>query len=546
MRNGLMGKPVVLFLLLASLIVLFPACKGEGPPPPPLESLGAGAYDVVVIGAGGGGISAAAKLAMEGMKVLVIEQHDKVGGYMTTFERDGYTFEVSLHAMDGMGREYFPRLGIEDKVKVVKLDPAYRSIFPDFTFDVPADVDLYRQRLKEKFPHEAEGIDDLFDDLALIYEGMAALGKLQHKEDTGATIWKIVKKPTMLWPIIKYWDSTASELLANYIQDEKLIALFVQLMAYTGTPADEVSGMLFAGMWVSYHHVGFYYFEGGSGAVTQALAEVVEENGGEILLNTLATKIVIEDGAAVAVQTKDGKEFKCRYVVSNANAPDTFFKMIGREYLPEEYAHRLETMKIGLPAFAVYLGVDHDFSDAFEPEGNHSYFINPGYDQTETFKYFREGNPEKAMFGMINYTMADPTNAPKGKNVISVVSIMPYDYKGDWYESESYEKYEALKEEVAQKYLKRAEELVPGLSDHIEVMEVGSPRTMEHYSLNPRGSIFGWEFNREQTMMKRLPQKTPIKNLYLAGAWGGMYGGGQSAVLMGGYAAAETILGREK
>ena len=248
-----------------------------------------------------------------------------------------------------------------------------------------------------------EGIDALFDDLALIYEGMDSLGKLQAKQDTGATIWKMIKKPQMFWPIIKYWNSTASEMLANYIHDEKLIALFVQLMAYTGMPADEVSGMLFAGMWVSYHHVGFCYFEGGSGAVTKALGEVVEENGGEILLNTLATKIVVEEGAAVAVQTKDGKEFKCRYVVSNANAPDTFFKMVGREYLPEEYAHRLETRKIGLPAFAVYLGVDHDFSDAFEPEGNHSYFINPGYDQTETFKYFREGNPEKAMFGMINF-----------------------------------------------------------------------------------------------------------------------------------------------
>jgi phytoene dehydrogenase-like protein len=50
----------------------------------------------------------------------------------------------------------------------------------------------------------------------------------------------------------------------------------------------------------------------------------------------------------------------------------------------------------------------------------------------------------------------------------------------------------------------------------------------------------------EQSLMKRLPQKTPIKNLYLAGAWGGMAGGGQSAVLMGGDMAANTILGREK
>ena len=106
----------------------------------------------------------------------------------------------------------------------------------------------------------------------MVYEGIATLGKLQNKEDTGATIWKIVKKPKMLWPIIKYWDSTCSEMLADYIEDEKLIALFVQLMAYTGTPADEVSGMLFAGMWVSYHHVGFCYFEGGSAAVARRWA----------------------------------------------------------------------------------------------------------------------------------------------------------------------------------------------------------------------------------------------------------------------------------
>ncbi len=544
MAVHLFRKAVSRFLLLSAILFLLPSCKGEGPPPPPLAQLGPDAYDVVVIGAGGGGISAAAKLAMGGMKVLVIEQHDKVGGYMTAFERGDYRFEVSLHAMDGMGRELFPKLGIENKVKPIKLDPVYRSVFPDFTFDVPADPNLYRQRLKETFPHEATGIDRLFDDLERIYEAMRCMTNLRDKKDTAATLWKILKKPTLFWPLIKYWDKTCSEMLSDYIHDEKLVALFVQLMAYTGTSADRVSGIFFAMMWISYHHVGFYYFEGGSQAVTNALAEVVEENGGEILLNTLVTKILIEDGAAVGVQTKDGKTFRSRYVVSNANALDTFFKMVGREHLPEAYAKRLEQMTIGLPAFAVYLGVNRDFTETFPP-GIHSYFVNPGYRQDQLFKYFHEGDPEHALFGIINYTMVDPTNAPKGKNVIAVVSIMPYDYKGDWYESQSYEKYKALKEEVAGIYLKRAEALVPGLTEHIEVMEVGSPRTLEHYTLNPKGSIFGWEFCKEQSMMKRLPQKTPIKNLYLSGAWA-FPGGGQSAVLMGGEWVAETILGREK
>lgn len=532
----------VVLLLAICFCIPFLACSSEVKPPS-LSELGPDSYDVVVIGAGGGGISAAARLALGGKKVLVIEQHDKVGGYMTSFERDDYRFEASLHAMDGMGREAFSKLGIEDKVKVVKLDPAYRSLFPDFTFDVPADVTVYRERLKEKFPHEAEGIDKLFDDLELIYQGMRCLMNLQDKKDIGGTIWRMIKKPSMFWPIIKYWNKSCADMLANYIQDEKLFALFTQLMAYTGTSADRVSGMFFAMMWTSYHHAGFYYFEGGSQAVTSALAEVVKENGGEILLNTLATKIVIQDGMAVAVQTKDGKEFKCRYVVSNANALDTFFKMVGREHLPEEYASNLETMTIGLPGFAVYLGVDHDFSDTF-PDGIHSYFVNPGYDHDEIFRYYREGVPEKAMYGLVNYTMVDPTDAPKGKNVIAIVSIMPYDYKGDWYESVSYEKYTALKEEVAQVFIERSEKLIPGLSDHIEVMEVGSPRTMEHYTLNPKGTIFGWEFSKEQSMLNRLPQETPIHNLYLAGAWT-FPGGGQSAVLMSGLLAAKMILDRD-
>ncbi|UCD83743.1 MAG: NAD(P)/FAD-dependent oxidoreductase [Deltaproteobacteria bacterium] len=535
-------KPAVLFLLAASVLtaaMVFGAIDNAL-----CASPEGGSYDVVVIGAGGGGVSAAAKLALGGMKVLVIEQHDKVGGYMSSFERGPYRFEVSLHAMDGLGTKAFDDLGIENKVKKVKLDPAYRSAFPDFEFDVPADPELYRARLKEKFPHEAEGIDELFGDLELINYSMECLMKLRDKEDVGGTLWKILKKPWMFWPIIKYWNASCSEMMDDYIHDEKLISLFIQLMSYTGVGSDRVSGILFAMMWTSYHHNGFYYFEGGSQAVTKALAEVVEENGGDVLLSTLVTKIVIKDGKAVAVQTEDGKEFKGRYVVSNANAPSTFFELIGREHLPEDYVKRLESMTIGLSAFAVYLGVDYDYSETF-PEGIHSYFINPGYNQAEVFKYYYEGIPEKAMFGLINYTMVDPTDAPEGKNVIAIVSIMPYDYKGDWYESVSYEKYHALKEEVAMKYIERSEKFLPGLREHIEVMEVGSPRTMEHYTLNPRGTIFGWEYSLEQSMLKRLPQETPIENLYLAGAWT-FPGGGQSAVLMSGAEAARKILDREK
>ncbi len=540
--NNRFIKKSIIILMIVSLSLAVNFYCGEGK-----KALGPDEYDVVVIGAGGGGISAAAKLAKSGMKVCVIEQHYQVGGYMSGFERGDYRFEASLEAMDGLGIHMFEKLGIKDKVKYKKFDPAYRSIFPGFEFEVPADPEEHRKKLKEAFPNEAKGIDELFDTLDSINLTLVNLMNLQDGKEVIGSLASLIFKPWNMWQIIKYWDSNCTDMLHDFVKDEKFIALYTQLMAYTGIDADNVSGMLFAMMWTSYYIHGFYYFEGGSHAVTKACAEVVKENGSEVLLSTLVTKVIIEDGRAVAVRARDKKtgeekDYKCRYVVSNANAPDTFFKLIGREYLPEEYTKSIENMKIGASAFGVYLGVNHDYSKY--PNANHSVFVNSTFDTKKAWDSFKKGDPENSMFGMINYTMKDPTNAPKGKNVIFLCSMLPYNYMDNWQIKKGYGAYKALKEKVADVLIKRAEKYLPGLRKYIEVKEIGTPRTMERYTLNPGGTIFGWEYNREQSLLKRLPQETPIENLYLAGAWT-FPGGGQSAVLISGNMTADMILSEE-
>jgi len=529
-------------LLAVSLLLLVPLVTAAEP------KSGAAVYDVVVIGAGGGGLGAAAALARNGKKVLVLEQHSKVGGYMTNFQRGPYSFEVSLHAMDGLDPggftdTTFKALGIRDKVKPVKLDPMYRTIYPDLIMDVPADVAAYRSLLKKQFPSEARGIDRLFKTMAKINKGMNALtGALS--EDKAPSLKVVFLKPWTFYPVLKYWNKTLDEMVNDFVKDEKLIAIFTQLSGFAGNEPEKVSAMFFAMMWDSYHFSGYYYFVGGSQSVSDALAEVITENGGEIKLSTLAVKIVIEDGKAVAVRTRDGAEYKCRYVVSNANAPDTFFKMVGREYLPADYVKKIESLKIGMSVYVVYLGVDYDYRDQF-PKGAHELMITETYNQHQNFEYYNQGVPEKISFAIADYSLVDPTAAPPGKNVICLTSILPYDWKDGWHEQESYAKYRALKEESAMVLIKRAEKYLPGLSRHIEVMEVGSPRTMEHFTLNPRGTIFGWDNVPEQSLLKRLKQDTPIPNLFLAGAWT-FPGGGQSAVISSGLSAAQKILAKDK
>jgi len=534
---------------------------------------------VVVIGAGGGGLSAAAMLSRYGMDVLLLERHHKVGGYMTNFTRGDYRFEVSLHAMDaldpepmksdpdwtrGMNVAAFQELGIWGLVEPVRADPMYTVAYPEaeHQFSVPADVEEYRALLQEVFPHEAEGIDSLFDTMLAVDEVMRVILDYQYSgrdiegEDAQDFLNEIATRDLYdeLMLVQQYMESTTlSEFLAEHISDQKLVTIWTQLAGFAGASPDEVAALFFMVMWNNYHIGGYYYFEGGSQAVSDALAQVMEEHGGQIRLDSLVTAIDVQDGRASTVRTADGACFDARWVVSNANAPATLLDMVGAEHMPDDadspfYAAKLEqgndeSLLVGLSAFQVCLGVDHDYSALF---GDcHEVMFSQSYSQQENFQWYTDSDIANAPYAIANYTMLDPQAAPAGKNTICLTSIMAYDWQEQWHWSESHATYDALKEEVGLALVARAEaDILPGLTDHVEVVEVGSPLTMEGFTLNPMGTIFGWDNTPEQSMGNRLPQQTPIENLLLSGAWT-FPGGGQSAVLSSGMLAGMTILGEE-
>ena len=58
-----------------------------------------GPWDTIVIGSGMGGMTTAAMLASFGERVLVLEQHYVPGGYTHMFKRQGYSWDVGVHAV---------------------------------------------------------------------------------------------------------------------------------------------------------------------------------------------------------------------------------------------------------------------------------------------------------------------------------------------------------------------------------------------------------------------------------------------------------------
>jgi len=82
--------------------------------------------------------------------------------------------------------------------------------------------------------------------------------------------------------------------------------------------------------------------------------------------------------------------------------------------------------------------------------------------------------------------------------------------------------------------IRRVEDsLMPGLSEAIEVKEIGTPLTNIRYTGHPRGAIYGWDQTLNNSGGNRVGNSTPIRNLYLAGAWSSP-GHGYSAVINSG------------
>lgn len=471
-------------------------------------------YDVVVIGSGIGGLTCAACLAKEGKRVKVLEQHYAPGGCCTSFSRKGFRFDAGvLHLTGGKESGAFKRVlsALEMEAEIEFKEQSQRFIFPDLSLDSSRDVAYLPEKLKEMFPREADGIAGLFNTIESVYQD--------------------IKKLPALSPLLaKYKEKSFQELANEYVKDTKLKAL-VNANWHLWHPIWRNSAIDYAALMTTEQLRGYYYPMGGVQAIPDAFVRVLKRHGGDIEFKTFVDKIILEEGKAVGIETRGGKRIGAAYVVSNAAARSTFFNLIGEENLPSDFVASLNRLEISLSSFYVYLGVDIDPRSAGidAPET----IVYETYDNTKDWELLLRGEVSIPCFGIAIPTFMDPSLAPQGKHIVVIMTMAPYHLAGKSWREE--------KKRVTEKLIAKAEKLIPGLSQHILVKDSASPLTVERYTLNSLGAAMGWAFS-PQMFLRRLDQKTPIPNLYLAGHWT-MPGGGVPAVALSGLRAARMILG---
>ncbi len=487
-------------------------------------------YDVVVIGAGNGGLTAAAGLAKNGHKTLLLEKHNVPGGCATSFIRGRFEFEVALHQLSGMGFPEFPgplrgvlnELGVVDKIEFVQQKNLYRIVVPGvMDINLKAERAAAQETLMEKFPAEKEGIKKFFD---LLYAFCTEAVGVMFMKDPEANAEKY---PLFFQLALK----DTQGILDEYLKNQSLQNAVSIYWSYAGLPPSKLCFMEFAMTLWAYLEFKPWHIKGGSQAMSNAICDAFINSGGDVRFNCAAKKINVANGKIQSVITEDGDEISTKFVVSNAGPIPTLIDMIGAENCPADELKTLNARTVGLSAFTVYMGFDCNPADMGIDKATN--FICSTTDADSAYKKMNTlDEPEYSL--LTCYDVDDPDFSPRGACQASLVTLQ---YMQPWMRIPQAEYYDT-KCRFAENLIDLAAKVFPDIRKHMEEVEPATPLTHMRYLGHPGGSIYGSEhFTRETSMF--VQSKSTIQGLHFTGAWNGA--GGFQPTLQSGASAARQI-----
>ncbi len=491
-------------------------------------------YDVIVIGAGLGGLSAASLLAKSGFKTLVCEHTSRVGGCCSSYDHEGYTFDIgaSIVEMAWIIDDLFTRLGkkTSDYMEMISIDPIYGFVTQDGErFTYPVSKEGTRDIIARISPDEAkawdrfatigaEAINEVFGSV-MSTPMMTMLDALK----VGMSMPKFIKYAPYM---VKSFEST----LCSFFSSDKVQASMSMQSYYIGLPPALCPG--YAAFLAYSEHEGIYYPRGGMIKIPEGIARAFTEFGGEIKFDATVRRILLEGKRAVGVELADGTQIRSRLVLSNVNAKVLYNEMIGRDKMPRWASRTIDSYELSIPCPMIMVGMDA----APELEAHHTICYGTMDEMNSAyFDYFKKGKLHSGGMMIICWpTHADPSLAPEGHHALNIVTLAPYDLaEGDW---------DSMKERYLEIMLDSVEKKFHvNLRDHITTVKVNSPKDFERALLHPRGAVYGLNNDLFSTAMFRPNMRSRLfDGLYLAGA-STHFGGGVPTTVGSGMAVSGII-----
>jgi len=506
-------------------------------------SAAASEHDAVVVGGGHNGLVAAFYLARAGLRPLVLERREIVGGCCVTEEfAPGYRASSGAYVLSMLREAVWRDMRLVERGIVV--DPAGPSLnlFADGArLELGDDLDAAREAVRAFSAADAEALPRFEADLAdlaglvlpLIDSTPPDL-RLRRLADLpgllrlgGVAARRRASIDEALW----LFSTSVSQFLDERFESEHVKAAIGWHAINDSTAGPSTPGTAYV---LLHDHASeqtegggmraWGFVRGGMGRLAETMADAAREAGAEIRTGAEVERILVEGGSARGVVLAGGEEVRAPLVFSNADPKRTFLSLLGEGELPAEFVAAVRAYRCEGTSIKINLAVDRlPRATGMEGEGVQPYHrgimeVNqPLAEMDRAQAEARVGVPARdPHIELCIPTVHDPSLAPAGHHVVTIdVNSQPYTLaEGEW---------DGIREQVADRAIEQLGGFFPELPDSILHREVLTPLDLERRLGISGGHALHGEMAFDQLFTLRpvrgwADYRTPVPGLYLCGA----------------------------
>ncbi len=520
-----------------------------------------GRYEAIVVGGGHNGLVAGFRLASAGMRTLVLERRDFVGGACVTEEfAPGFRASTGAYVLSMLREDLWRDMRLVQRgVRVDQAGPTL-NLYPDGArYYLGDDMSENVRETKRFSTHDAltlpvfeEDLNELAAAVMPAFDRGApnarsrGLHELRDAASWGWLGWRHRKRSVDLAYL---FTTSVDRYLSERFESEHVKAALGWHAINDSVAGPSTPGTAFV---LLHDHASgdgglrqWGFVRGGIGVVTQRMADAAHEAGCEIRTGADVDHIITEGNRAVGVALTSGQELRAPIVISNADPKRTFLKLCDPADLPAGFLDKIRNYRCDGTSIKINLAVSALPYVRGLPEGGVQPY-HTGIMELNGFNADMDMQQAQALVGipadpahieMCFPTVHDPSLAPEGKHVITIdVNSQPYTLaEGKW---------DDIKEDRADRVINSIAEYFPQLPGLIEHRQVLSPLDLERLIGLTGGHALHGDMSPDQLLFLRPARgwanyRTPLRGLYLCGA-GTHPGGGVTGA--NGQNAARTVL----
>ncbi len=449
---------------------------------------------VIIIGSGLGGLTCGFILQKNGYDVTVLEQSQQIGGCLQCFSRQGVKFETGMHfigsAAEGQTMNRLMNFLCLTDVELSSLDPkGYDTIaLAGEIFRFPNGRDAFVEQMSSYFPKEKDNLKHYIDLVARIASASTLNSLTSDERDLAMNT--------------EYQTRSINEVLEGLFRDEMLRNVLVGNLPLYAAERDKTPFAQHAFIMDFYNQSAFRVV-GGSDAIAHSLARSIKEMGGQVLTDKRACRIRCNETQATGVETADECFFPADYVVSTVH-PARLLELLDTKLIRPAFRSRLSNIPNTTGCFTLYV----KFKENTMPYMNTNFYgyhsSSPWDCDQHDYLYMHHCHRDKARF------------AKSGV----VLSYMKMDEVARWqgtYVGHRGADYEAFKHEHAEQLIQDVERHHPGFTAAIDTYYTSTPLTYLDYTGTENGSMYGVAKDIHLGPAGRVPYRTKVPNLFLAG-----------------------------